>query len=152
MAITNSDLALAEARMRRRMKGGLRAIAARYDRRLALMIAKLETGVEFRFPPRLAEGLADARPDQMNPIEISPSGLGLHFPKLDADLYVPALLDDIFGSRNWMAAALGKAGGSRSTSAKAEAARANGRLGGRPRKDGGSTAQATRRPPPSKAG
>jgi len=134
MAITDSDLARAEVLMRTRTKDGPRTIAARYDRRLALVIVKLETGVELRFPPHLAEGLADARPDQINPIEISPSGLGLHFPRLDADLYVPALLGGIFGSRTWMAAALGKAGGSRRTEAKAEAARANGRLGGRPRK------------------
>lgn len=134
MAITEDDVALAEVRMRRRIKSGPRAVAARYDRRSALVIVKLDTGVELRFPPRIAEGLSDAQPEQMNPIEISPSGLGLHFPRLDADLYVPGLLGGIFGSRSWMAATLGKTGGSRTSEAKAQAARANGRLGGRPRK------------------
>ena len=99
MAITEDDVALAEVRMRRRIKSGPRAVAARYDRRSALVIVKLDTGVELRFPPRIAEGLSDAQPEQMNPIEISPSGLGLHFPRLDADLYVPGLLGGIFGSR-----------------------------------------------------
>ena len=58
-------------------------------------------------------------------IEISPSGLGLHFPKLDADLYVPVLSEGILGSRHWTAARLGKKGGSVRSAAKAEAARAN---------------------------
>jgi hypothetical protein len=44
-------------------------------------------------------------------VEFSPSGLGLHFPKLDADLYLPALLEGFLGSRRCMASAMGKAGG-----------------------------------------
>jgi hypothetical protein len=66
-------------------------------------------------------------------IEISPSGLGLHFPALDVDLYLPALLEGYLGSRQWMASAMGKAGGCVTSDAKARASRANGRLGGRPR-------------------
>ena len=38
------------------------------------------------------------------------------------------------GSRQWMASRMGKAGGSASTPAKAQASRANGKLGGRPKK------------------
>lgn len=61
-------------------------------------------GLEFSFPPALAEGLADAAPADLADIVISPTGLGLHWPKLDADLYVPALLQGVFGSQRWMAA------------------------------------------------
>jgi len=39
------------------------------------------------------------------------TGLGLHWPKLDADVYVPALLQGVFGSKQWMAAQLGAVGG-----------------------------------------
>jgi hypothetical protein len=60
--------------------------------------------------------------------------LGLHFPQLDADLYLPALLQGFLGSRQWMAQAMGKVGGKAVNPQKADAARANGRLGGRPRK------------------
>jgi hypothetical protein len=70
----------------------------------------------------------------LDPIEISPSGFGIHFPKLDADLYLPALLEGLLGSRAWMAARLGARGGKATSPAKISAARANGRLGGRPRK------------------
>ena len=44
-------------------------------------------------------------------IEISPNGLGLHWPQLDADLYVPALIEGAFGSRRWMQH-IGELGGS----------------------------------------
>jgi hypothetical protein len=80
------------------------------------------------------QGLEDASPAQLSQIEITPSGFGLHFPKLDADLYVPSLLEGTLGSRKWMAARLGAQGGKARTKAKATAARANGALGGRPRK------------------
>jgi Protein of unknown function (DUF2442) len=97
-------------------------------------VVTLNTGVQLAFPPRLAEGLAGASPESLAKIEISPAGLGLHWPKLDVDLYVPALLQGIFGSKNWMARQLGANGGRSRTEAKAAAARENGRKGGRPRK------------------
>jgi hypothetical protein len=53
---------------------------------------------------------------------------------LDADIYLPALLEGFLGSRRWMAAQMRKAGGKASTKAKAAASRRNGKLGGRPRK------------------
>ena len=80
------------------------------------------------------QGLEHAKPKQLAKIEISPSGLGLHFPDLDADIYLPGLLEGFLGSRRWMAAQLGKAGGSVTSRAKAAAVRENGKLGGRPRK------------------
>lgn len=80
------------------------------------------------------QGLEHSKPDDLAEIEISPSGLGIHFPRLDADLYLPALLEGFLGSRQWMAAEMGKLGGKTTTDAKAAAARENGRLGGRPRK------------------
>ena len=71
----------------------------------------LSTGYEVAFPPGRAQGLERAAPSDLNVIEISPSGFGLHFPKLDADLWLPALLDGVFGPRRWMAARLGARGG-----------------------------------------
>ena len=84
--------------------------------------------------PRDAQGLERAKPRQLDVIEISPSGLGIHFPKLDADIYLPALLEGFLGSKRWIAAEHGKLGGSASSTAKAAAARRNGKLGGRPAK------------------
>ena len=56
------------------------------------------------------------------------------FPKLDADLYLPALLNGWLGSRRWMAAHMGERGGRARSAAKRTASRENGKLGGRPRK------------------
>jgi len=49
-------------------------------------------------------------------------------------VFLPAVLEDFLGTKRWMAARNGKAGGKATTEAKAAAARANGRLGGRPKK------------------
>ena len=78
--------------------------------------------------------MTGASPDSLADIEISPAGLGLHWPRLDADLYVPALLQGVFGSKSWMARQLGAEGGRSRTIAKVAASRQNGRKGGRPRK------------------
>lgn len=135
MAITEHELKQAEKRMATLRDAG-HAVSARYDRRRSRVVVALNTGVELTFPARLAEGLADASPDNLADIEISPAGLGLHWPKLDADLYVPALLQGVFGSKGWMARQLGAEGGRSRTVAKVTASRANGRKGGRPRKVG----------------
>jgi hypothetical protein len=98
------------------------------------VIVRLTTGVEIGFAPRDAEGLAGATREDLAEIEVEALGLGIHFPRLDADLYLPALLEGVLGSKAWMAARLGAAGGRARGGAKAEAARRNGRRGGRPRK------------------
>jgi hypothetical protein len=48
--------------------------------------------------------LEHAKAADLAEIELSPSGFGIHFPKLDADFYVPALLEGFLGSRKWMVA------------------------------------------------
>jgi len=123
----------AEARMQARLAAGPTAVTAHYDLPTARLRITLSNGLELAFPPYLAEGLADAEPDDLADIELSPTGLGLHFPRLDADLYLPALLQGVMGSSKWMAQALGAKGGSSTSSTKAAAARENGKLGGRPR-------------------
>src|SRR5262245_6487609 len=133
MAVTEGEFEQAETRMAE-LRGAGYAVAARFDRRRSRIIIGLSTGVEVAFPTRLAEGLAGAKADDLADIEISPSGLGLHWPRLDADIYVPGLLQGAFGSKKWLAAELGTVGGKARSSAKAAASRANGRKGGRPRK------------------
>ncbi len=120
----------AEARLSRTPS----ATAARYDRRIGRLVIDLSSGLSIAFRPHDAQGLERAKPEQLTNIEISPSGLGLHFPALDADLYLPSLLARFLGSRRWMAAQLGKAGGIAKSAAKTAAVRANGKLGGRPKK------------------
>ena len=132
MNVTEREFAEAEKKMAS-LRGDARAVSAHYNRRADRVRVRLNTGLELAFPPSMAEGLADASPVDLNQIEISPAGLGLHWPRLDADLYLPALLQGVFGSPGWMAAQLGASGGRTRSTAKAAAARENGRKGGRPR-------------------
>lgn len=134
MKLTKQELEVANKRAASHLRREPRAISARYERGKDRVVIGLSTGLEIGFRPGRVQGLAGAKAHQLETIEISPSGFGLHFPKLDADLYLPALLEGFLGSRRWMAARLGKLGGRVSSSAKASAARRNGRLGGRPRR------------------
>jgi hypothetical protein len=123
----------AQARGQVEQASALRAQAARYDKRKKLIVIDLVNGSSFSFPPQLAQGLVNARTAELADIEISPHGAGLHWPQLDADLTVEGLLAGLFGSRSWMRQHASKAGRVKS-SAKAQAAKANGAKGGRPRK------------------
>lgn len=134
MEITDDVLAAANQRGAARKADFPAVVSVRYDRRVARIVIALASGLELAFSPKHAQGLERAHPADLADAEISPSGLGIHFPHLDADLYLPALLEGLLGSKRWMAAALGKRGGAVSSEAKASAARQNGRLGGRPRK------------------
>jgi hypothetical protein len=109
-------------------------VKAHYDAKLGRVILSLSTGAWFAFRPEDAQGLEDATSAELKKIEITPSGYGIHFPAIDVDLWYPAMLEGHFGSRKWMAARLGAAGGASRSKAKVTAARANGKLGGRPRK------------------
>ena len=111
-----------------------RAVSARYDRKTGVIVIHLSSKLIVSFSPSDVEGLEGAKPAQLSEIEISPSGFGIHFPALDADLYVPGLLEGFLGSEAWMASRLGQIGGRSRSRAKKAASRANGRLGGRPRK------------------
>ena len=111
-----------------------RAVSARYDRRTGRIVITLSSRLIVAFSPQDAEGLEGASPEEISPIEISPTGFGIHFPRLDADLYLPALLEGFLGSKRWMASRLGEAGGRSRSKAKSAASERNGRLGGRPRK------------------
>jgi hypothetical protein len=132
--VTRYEIKRANARATRMRDAGPTAASARYDRRSGRVVVRLTSGIDVGFSPHDTQGLETAKPAQLDAIEISPSGLGLHFPKLDADLYLPALLEGVFGSKRWMAARLGERGGRARSAAKIAASRENGRHGGRPRK------------------
>jgi hypothetical protein len=132
--VAHGEFNIANERAREMQAKNPRAISANYDRRIGRVVVHLGSGMELAFSPHRVEGLENAKPSDLDEIEITPSGFGLHFPKLDADLYIPALLEGVFGSRKWMAARLGSIGGQSRSSAKAYAARFNGKLGGRPKR------------------
>lgn len=127
------DNATAQARqLQKRLPG---AVSARYDRHMRRVIVQLHFNLGIFCAPRDAEGLENATPEQLDTIEISPSGFGLHSPKLDADIYLPSLLERVFGSERWMAASMGMPGGRSRSVAKTNAARENGKKAVAPAKN-----------------
>lgn len=132
--VTRSEIELANQKGERMRSGFPHAVAARYDRHNRKVVIELSSRLTLSFSPADAQGLENARPSELEVIELSPSGFGIHFPKLDADLYVPGLLEGLMGSKKWMAARLGQLGGRSRSRAKKAASRANGKLGGRPRR------------------
>ena len=132
--VTREIFEQASKRGKQLQESSPRATAVRYDRKTGHIVIHLSSRLIVSFAPHDAEGLEHAKPSQLDEIEISPSGFGIHFAKLDADLYLPSLLEGFLGSRKWMAARLGQAGGESRSRAKKMASRVNGRLGGRPRK------------------
>ncbi len=92
MAITKEQFKAANKRGAQAVQRGPVALAARHDARRGLIVVGLRNGCEFSFSVALAEGLAGASRVKLAKIEISPSGLGLHWPLRDAHLYVPGLI------------------------------------------------------------
>ena len=99
---------------------------------LDLLILTMNDGHRHVIPREDLQGLESATKAQIAEVEIVGNGTGLHWPALDIDHYVPALLGRIYGNRSWMAR-IGKKGGSVKSAAKKMASRANGLRGGRPR-------------------
>jgi len=129
--ITQAELERATAKMEARRETA-RVRHARFDRAEGRVILDFANGVQFRFEAAHAQGLNAAKADDLVEIEVSPSGLSLYWPRLDVDLDVQALLQGVFGSKQWMAARLGQAGGRATSEAKSAAAKKNGMRGGRP--------------------
>ena len=130
MAITNESIAAA------RKAGeaiGPCAVTARYRPSIAKIEVGFDNGVTLAVPVALIQGLSGASDTDLEVIEISSTGWGLHFPKLDVDVYVPALFEGIYGSKVWMKHLASRAGSVKSD-AKAASSRENGKKGGRPRK------------------
>ena len=120
---TSREFQTITARTEKRAARQLLAVSARYDRRSKHVLIELNSGAIVGFPLAFLPGLENATADELSRIEIEGGGYGLHVPSLDADISVPNLLADHLGS-TLMKRAI----------ARAQASRANGRLGGRPKK------------------
>ena len=134
MAVTKRQMQAARTRAQAIQSHVPQAPGAAYNPDTGLVCIRLSNGIVIGLPAVQTQGLEAASTAGLSNIHISPSGYGIHFPELDVDLYLPALMEGIFGTKAWMAER-GRKGGQASTKAKQAAARANGKLGGRPRKN-----------------
>ncbi len=134
ISTTNAEIDRAIERARRlRNEPLVTGVEYRPGPGLDLLILRLSDGRRHVIPRELLQGLESGTSKQIAHVEIVGGGTGLHWPELDADLYVPALLRGVYGTRLWMAR-IGRNGGLARSTAKKNAARANGLKGGRPRR------------------
>lgn len=134
MVLTDAQIDAAEARGRELMESEPRAVEARFDRQSGRVELTLANGCAYAFPAHLVQDLQGAGEEDLARVEVDGLGFNLHWPTLDVDLYVPALVAGIFGTRAWMTRELARRAGQAKSPAKADAARRNGARGGRPRK------------------
>lgn len=109
-----------------------RAEAVHVDADGRLLTVALTNGSRFSVPTRRVPGLERASIAALQRVTIDPGGMGIHWADLDVDHSVSGLARVVLGETNLLAAA-GAAGGRATSNAKAEAARRNGKKGGRPR-------------------
>ena len=133
-SITEEDFNKATEQGARLLARGPLATSVRYS--LGRIHVELDNGCAFVFPASHAQTLSGAKVADLRQIEINAAGLGLHWPSLDADLWLPSLIKGVLGTKQWMAQ-IGAVGGQSSSDAKSSAARANGKRGGRPKKHKG---------------
>jgi hypothetical protein len=132
MSITDNQFQNAKRRAREQEAHVPRAIAVQFDPKQRLLVIELSSRAFVCFRDRDLQGLAGVDARDLK-VEVIGDGYGIHFPTIDQDFYLPALLEGFLGTGRWMAERARK-GGRSTSSAKKAAAQANGRLGGRPRK------------------
>lgn len=121
-----------------------RAKSVHFDpigKRLHIELQDGQDGIAVLIPVALIQGLDAATAGDIEGIKLLGGGHALHWPSLDVDVTVPGLVSGVFGTQRWMRhlasgflSEAGRKGGSTSTEAKRASSRANGKLGGRPRK------------------
>jgi hypothetical protein len=125
--------ARARARGEARAQDPSAVVEARYDPDRDLIDLKFGGGGSMAIPRKAVPGLERATPATIASVVVSPAGDALSWPALNVDIYVPGLVERVFGTRLF-AAATGRRGGRRRSKAKAAASKTNGAKGGRPRK------------------
>jgi hypothetical protein len=132
--VTDRQLRAAEARGRKMLATEPRAAAAHYDRATGRVVVDLINGCTYAIPAHLVQDLHGASPDDLARVEVDGVGFNLHWPALDVDLYVPALVAGIFGTRTWMAQEQDRIAPRSATASESAAAPAGGTRDGRSRR------------------
>lgn len=127
-----AQIPAARARAARAYRAGRLAINAHYDVAHDRVVMELSNGCLFGFPVRMISWLADATPEELAAVEVSPGGTGLHWEALDVDLSVSGLLIASV-PRPDRSRELARLAGQAKSRAKTHASRTNGAKGGRPR-------------------
>ena len=123
----------ARARSVLERKQGLRALTVRFSDARKQLVLELTNGPVIGVPVALVPALRSASSRHLAAVELTPTGSVLHWAGLDVDQSVPSLPREALGG-SAVQSLFGVSGGLSRSRRKAEAARANGAKGGRPRR------------------
>jgi hypothetical protein len=94
------DVAIEQAKL---LDGDPVAKTAQYVPQFKLLIVELTNGRRLVLPIEELQGLETATATQLQKIELHGLGTEISFPEPDVDLYVPTLIEGIYGNHRWMA-------------------------------------------------
>ena len=78
------------------------ARTAQYLPETRLLLISLKSGQRLAFPVEDLEDIKGATNEDLSEIELHGPGTALHFTKFGHGVYVPALVEGVFGSEKWM--------------------------------------------------
>lgn len=78
------------------------ALAVHYDKGRDEIVFKLARGLIVQVERKLLQGLQDASTLDLQSIELSPAGVGLHIESLDWDMSIEGIMNGRYGSPRWM--------------------------------------------------
>lgn len=124
------EVPVVRERMRREHPGEPRVVGAHYDRATARVLVEFSNGCLFGFPAWMVPGTSQATHEELERIQLEPFGEAVIWDELNTDTNVLGLMLEALHVKTWAAKYLGSV----TSPAKAEAARENGKKGGRPKK------------------
>lgn len=107
------------------------ATGAHYDRASGRVVVDLANGCSYAFPPHLMQDLHCASTEDLARVVVDGVGFNLHWPSLDVDFYLRALVAGIFATRAWMAQERDRITPAADTFPRSATAPATGMRGGR---------------------
>jgi hypothetical protein len=130
--MTKNEYAAGGAKWREEDRTRPRAVTLTYDGVKKLVHLELRNHVSLTFPVRMLTPLENATPAQIRDFRIVGEGYAILWDDLDVQITTEYITGKILGTLT--SSQVARKGGSVKTPRKAIASRANGKLGGRPRK------------------